>query len=79
MGGMPPPAWGGIGCPDSGSPRREGAGCPGSPNGPVWASCLALVGWTSLRQGSRVPMVWKRWAKASRHPGWLVGSCWQQQ
>ena len=51
----------------------------GVTRGPVWASCLALVGWTSLRRGSRVPVVWKRWARASRHPGWLVGPCsWRQ-
>ena len=35
----------------------------------MWASCLALVRWTSFRLGSRVPVVWKRW---------LVGSCSQQ-
>ena len=46
MGGTPPPAWERMGCPDDGSPRREGAGRPGSPVGRVWASCFALVGWT---------------------------------
>ena len=45
----------------------------------VWASRLALVGWTSRGRGSRVPVVWKRWTKASRHPGWLVGSCSRRQ
>ena len=39
----------------------------------VQASCLALVGLTSLRPGSRVPVVWKRWTKASRHPGVVGG------
>ena len=33
MGGMPPPAWGALCCPDSSSPRREGSGHPGSPVG----------------------------------------------
>ena len=32
-----------------------------------------------LRRGSCVPVVWKRWTKASRHPGWLVGSCLRRQ
>ena len=38
----------------------------------MWASCLALEGWTSLSRGSRVPVVWRRWTTASHHP-WGVG------
>ena len=39
MVGVPPPPWGGIGCPDGGSPRREGAGVRGHP----WASVGVLL------------------------------------
>ena len=48
-------------------------GPSGVTRGLVWASCLALVGWKSLRRGSRVPVVWKRWTNASRHPGMVGG------
>ena len=44
---MPPPVWGGIGCPDGSSPQREGAGRPGSPMG----QC-GRAAWPSL--GGRV-------------------------
>ena len=39
MGGMPPPAWGGIGCPGGGSPGREGAELRGHP----WAIVGVLL------------------------------------
>ena len=68
MGGMPPPVWGGIGCPDGGSPRREGAGCPGVTRG-VDESQAGVP-----RAGGVEEM-----DQASRHPGWLVVSCsWGQ-
>ena len=50
--------------------------------GHQWASFGVLLsprGPDESQAGSRVPMVWKRWTKASRHPGWLVGSCSQRQ
>ena len=65
---------GGIGGPDSGSPPREGAGCLVI-CGPVWASCLVLVGQMSVRRASCVPVVCNRLTRASRHPGLSVGRC----
>ena len=50
--------------------------------GHPWASMGILPsprGVHNLRRRSRVPVVWKRWTKALRHPGSSVGSCsrWQ--
>ena len=73
-----PPRGGGQAVPAAVAPDVEVQAVRGHP----WAGVGVLLsprGVDESQAGVRVPVVWKRWARASRHPGWLVGPCsWRQ-
>ena len=68
------PRGGGWAAPAAVAPDVEVQAVRGHP----WAAVGVLLsprGVDESQAGSRVPVVWKRWTKASHHPGWLAGSC----
>ena len=73
-----PPCGGGQAVPAAVAPDVEVQAVRGHP----WAGVGVLLsprGVDESQAGVPCAVVWKRWARASRHPGWLVGSCSRRQ